>query len=124
MAGEPNNPTQKSIEELAQQVAKLGEDMKTLMGFKAAKEGQQLQYPLDFVSQQIILGFSPGAGPRSFLMGGVKGFGIYYGSGTPNAVVKAAQGSLYLNYAGNSTSTRAYINTDGATAWTAITTAT
>lgn len=118
------NPTQQTVEELAKQVAKLGEDMKTLMGFKAAKEGQQLTFPLDFVSQQIILGFSPGAGPRSFPMGGVKGFGVYYGSGTPNGVVKAAQGSLFLNYAGNSTSSRAYINTDGNTAWTAITTAT
>jgi len=118
------NSQQKSIEELAEQVAQISENIKTLMGFKASKEGQQLQYPLDFVSQQIVQASLSVAGPSSFQMGGVKGFGIYYGSGTPNAVIKAAKGSLFLNYTGNSTSTRAYINTDGLTAWTAVTTAT
>lgn len=48
-------------------------------------------------------------------------FGIYFGSGAPT--VSAAKGSLYLRSDGSSTSTRAYINTDGATTWTAITTA-
>jgi hypothetical protein len=33
------------------------------------------------------------------------------------------KGSLCLNLGGSSTSTRAYINTDGAGTWTAITTA-
>ena len=47
--------------------------------------------------------------------------GIYFGSGAPT--VTAAKGSLYLRTDGSSTSTRAYINTDGATTWTAITTA-
>lgn len=47
--------------------------------------------------------------------------GVYVGSGAPT--VSAAQGSLYLRTDGSSTSTRAYINTDGATTWTAITTA-
>jgi len=47
--------------------------------------------------------------------------GIYFGSGAPT--VSAAKGSLYLRSDGSSTSTRAYINTDGATTWTAITTA-
>lgn len=47
--------------------------------------------------------------------------GIYFGSGAPT--VAAAKGSLYLRSDGSSTSTRAYINTDGATTWTAITTA-
>ena len=47
--------------------------------------------------------------------------GIYFGSGAPT--VSAAKGSLYLRTDGSSTSTRAYINTDGATTWTAITTA-
>lgn len=46
------------------------------------------------------------------------------GSGDPATVVSAAQGSLFLRTDGSSTSTRAYINTDGATAWTAVTTAT
>lgn len=46
------------------------------------------------------------------------------GAGDPNGAVTAAQGSLYMRTDGSSTSTRAYINTDGATAWTSITTAT
>lgn len=47
--------------------------------------------------------------------------GIYFGSGVPT--VSAAKGSLYLRSDGSSTSTRAYINTDGATTWTNLTTA-
>lgn len=49
---------------------------------------------------------------------------ILGGAGSPQGVVTAPQGSLYLNRTGNSTSTRAYINTDGTTNWTDITTAT
>ena len=49
------------------------------------------------------------------------GLGIYFGSGVPTAT--AAKGSLYLRTDGTSTSTRAYINTDDAATWTAITTA-
>lgn len=49
------------------------------------------------------------------------GMGIYFGSGAPT--VAAAQGSLYLRSDGSSTSTRAYINTNGSTTWTALTTA-
>ena len=48
---------------------------------------------------------------------------ILGGAGSPQGVVTAPQGSLYLNRTGNSTSTRAYINTDGTTNWTDITTA-
>jgi hypothetical protein len=47
--------------------------------------------------------------------------GFYSGSGAPT--LSAPKGSLYLNITGNSTSTRAYINTNGSTTWTAITTA-
>jgi hypothetical protein len=54
-------------------------------------------------------------------IGTVAGFGIFFGSGAPS--ITAAQGSLYLNTTGSSTSTRAYINTTGSTVWTAITTA-
>lgn len=49
---------------------------------------------------------------------------IYFGTGSPSTVVTAPKGSLYLRSDGSSTSTRAYINTDGVTAWTAVTTAT
>lgn len=51
----------------------------------------------------------------------VKGVKILSGSGAPT--ISAPKGSLYLNTSGSSTSTRAYINTDGGTTWTAITTA-
>ena len=56
------------------------------------------------------------------LFGTTAGFGIYIGSGVPT--VSAAQGSLYLRSDGSSTSTRLYVNTNGTTGWTAITTAT
>lgn len=48
---------------------------------------------------------------------------ISAGTGDPNGVVNASQGSLYLRTDGSGTANRAYINTDGLTTWTAITTA-
>lgn len=66
-------------------------------------------------------GTAPAAGGMAaFLASSTAGLGIYVGSGAPT--VTAAKGSLYLRTDGSSTSTRAYINTDGATTWTAITT--
>lgn len=60
--------------------------------------------------------------------GGVKAFGlgsgtvgIAWGSGVPT--LSAGQGSLYLRTDGSSTSTRLYVNSDGATTWVAVTTA-
>jgi hypothetical protein len=49
------------------------------------------------------------------------GMGIYVGSGAPT--VAAAKGSLYLRSDGSGTTDRAYINTNGSTTWTALTTA-
>jgi len=46
---------------------------------------------------------------------------IISGSGAPT--MEAPQGSLYLRTDGTTTNDRAYINTDGSTTWTAITTA-
>lgn len=46
---------------------------------------------------------------------------LCFGSGAPT--LTAPKGSFYLNTTGSSTSTRAYINTDGGTTWTAVTTA-
>jgi hypothetical protein len=67
-------------------------------------------------------GTAPTAGGMSaLLISSTAGLGIYVGSGVPT--VSAAQGSLYLRTDGSSTSTRAYINTNGSTTWTAITTA-
>jgi hypothetical protein len=61
-----------------------------------------------------------GGGAAAFAMGTAL-IGWYWGSGAPT--VSAPKGSVYLRTDGSSTSTRLYVNTDGATAWTAITTA-
>ncbi len=47
--------------------------------------------------------------------------GFYWGSGAPT--ISAAKGSIYSRTDGSSTSTRLYVNTDGATTWTNVTTA-
>jgi hypothetical protein len=47
-------------------------------------------------------------------------FGIFFGSGAPT--ISAAKGSLYLRSDGSTTNNRMYINTNGATTWTAVTT--
>lgn len=54
------------------------------------------------------------------LFGTTAGFGIYYGSGAPT--VSAAKGSLYLRSDGSTTNDRMYVNTNGTTTWTAVTT--
>lgn len=54
------------------------------------------------------------------VMSSATNFGVFFGSGVPT--LSAAKGSLYLRSDGSSTITRAYINTDGATTWTALTT--
>lgn len=56
------------------------------------------------------------------VFGTTAGFGIYYGSGVPT--VSAAQGSLYMRTDGSSVLTRMYVNTNGTTGWTNVTTAT
>lgn len=50
----------------------------------------------------------------------ILGIKIIAGSGAPT--LSAPKGSLYLRTDGSSTSTRAYINTNGSTTWTAVTT--
>lgn len=60
-------------------------------------------------------------GTAAFLATSTAGFGIYFGSGAPT--VSAAKGSLYLRTDGTTTNDRAYINTNGSTTWTALTTA-
>jgi len=66
---------------------------------------------------------TPAGGSTSarLIFGTTAGFGIYYGSGAPT--VSAAQGSIYLRSDGSSTSTRLYVNTNGSTTWTNVTTA-
>jgi len=65
------------------------------------------------------------SGPRVKLGSGVAGTGgcqMMSGTLSPNAVVTAPKGSLFLRTDGSGVNDRAYINTDGATAWTAIVT--
>jgi hypothetical protein len=64
-----------------------------------------------------------GLAGKGFLFGSTytTNFGIFFGSGAPT--LAAAQGSLYLRSDGTTTNNRMYINTNGATAWTAVTTA-
>jgi hypothetical protein len=72
------------------------------------------------VNAQSTQATTAGGGAAAVRMGtGL--FGLYFGSGAPT--ISAAKGSLYLRSDGSSASTRAYINTDGGTTWTAITTA-
>ena len=47
-------------------------------------------------------------------------FGVFFGSGAPT--LAAAKGSLYLRSDGSTTNDRAYINTNGGSTWTALTT--
>lgn len=56
-------------------------------------------------------------GPRIKLEGGAQ---IISGSGSPSAVITAPQGSLFLRIDGGGITSRAYINTNGSTAWTGI----
>jgi hypothetical protein len=67
----------------------------------------------------IPAGGTAGAG---FMFSSTANFGVFFGSGAPS--LSAAKGSLYLRSDGSSTSTRAYINTNGAGTWTNVTTAT
>jgi hypothetical protein len=54
-------------------------------------------------------------------MSSTSNLGIFFGSGAPT--LSAAQGSIYMRTDGSSTSTRMYINTNGSTTWTNVTTA-
>lgn len=60
-------------------------------------------------------------GSAAVLATATAGFGLYLGSGAPT--ITAAKGSLYLRSDGSSASTRLYVNSDGATTWVAVTTA-
>lgn len=54
------------------------------------------------------------------LMSSTTNLGIFFGSGAPT--LAAAQGSLYIRTDGSSVATRMYINTNGSTTWTNVTT--
>lgn len=67
----------------------------------------------------VPAGGTAGAG---LLMSSTANLGVFFGSGAPT--LSAAQGSLYIRTDGSSTSTRLYVNTNGTTGWTNITSAT
>ena len=78
-----------------------------------------------FSSPSTVTALSDSAvavGGAALLLGTTSSVGVYVGFGAPS--VSAAKGSLYLRTDGSSTSTRAYINTNGGTGWTNIATAT
>lgn len=64
---------------------------------------------------------SGGTAASAMFMSSTSGFGIYFGSGIPT--VSAGKGSLYLRTDGTTTNDRMYVNTNGTTGWTAVTTA-
>jgi hypothetical protein len=74
--------------------------------------------PIALPATAIPAGGTAGAG---YLLSSTANFGIFFGSSTPS--LSAAKGSLYLRSDGTTTNNRAYINTDGGTTWTALTTA-
>ncbi len=64
---------------------------------------------------------TPAGGAIAANFGSSAHCGIAWGSGAPT--VSAPKGCLYLRTDGSATNNRAYINTDGGTTWTALTTA-
>ena len=84
-------------------------------------DGGNVRSPLSLYAHNasaIPAGGTAGAG---FRFSSTANFGVFFGSGAPT--LSAAKGSLYLRSDGTTTNNRAYINTDGATTWTALTTA-
>ena len=73
---------------------------------------------LKSVGVAIPAGGTAGTG---FVMSSTANFGVFFGSGAPS--LSAAKGSLYLRSDGSATNDRMYVNTDGSTTWTAVTTA-
>jgi len=72
-----------------------------------------------FAGTAVPAGGTAGVGVT---MSSTADLGVFFGSGVPT--LSAAQGSLYMRTDGSSTSTRMYVNTNGTTGWTAVTTAT
>ena len=66
----------------------------------------------------VPAGGTAGAG---YKFSSVANLGVFFGSGAPT--LSAAQGSLYLRTDGTTTNNRMYVNTNGSTTWTAVTTA-
>jgi hypothetical protein len=70
-----------------------------------------------FNATAIPAGGTAGAG---FMFSSTANFGIFFGSGAPS--LSAAKGSIYMRSDGSGTGDRIFVNTNGSTAWTAVTT--
>jgi hypothetical protein len=85
-----------------------------------------LACPVNFVGAAAVFAYNGTATPAGgaigtgFLFSSTPNYGVFFGSGAPT--LTAAKGSLYLRSDGTTTNNRAYINTDGGTTWTALTT--
>lgn len=70
-----------------------------------------------YTGTAIPAGGTAGSG---YKLSSTANFGVFFGSSAPT--LSAAKGSLYLRSDGTGTTDRAYINTNGGTTWTALTT--
>jgi hypothetical protein len=73
---------------------------------------------------RILTGLAPPVGGTvgaGLLMSSTTNLGVFFGSGAPT--LAAARGSLYINTSATTSTTRLYVNTNGATTWTYVTTA-
>lgn len=61
-----------------------------------------------------------GATPGVTVTNGTQSFQVLAGSGSPNGSVTAAQGSLYVDVAGSTSTTILFCNTDGSTTWVGV----
>jgi hypothetical protein len=75
--------------------------------------------PLGYTALNATATTSGGA-VASVVSMGTAGIGIYFGSSAPT--ITAPQGSIYLRTDGTTTNNRMYVNTNGSTTWTAVTT--
>jgi hypothetical protein len=83
--------------------------------------GERLRVDSDLTLRPLVTPPAGGSTAARVLLSDVADFGVYWGTGVPT--VSAAKGSLYLRRDGSTTNDRMYVNTDGSTGWTAVTTA-
>jgi hypothetical protein len=106
---DPTNTTEDSSWVLAGIVASAATDYLTATSTLITTPGSHLAAS----GTAIPAGGTAGVGYR---FSSTSNFGVFFGSGAPS--LSAAKGSLYLRSDGSSTTTRAYVNTDGGTTWT------
>lgn len=111
-------------QEIETAVKRLEKEISTIKDIQAKRTKEQLVYPVDFntqgVIQKVVLNYLTNFIFTNPIIFGSSLIGIYFGTGAP--ATSAPKGSLYLRTDGSGTTDRAYINTNGSTTWTAITT--